>query len=666
MPDSHLRSRRPRRARSGGWLVNLIALVLLAGAGGALDRPVVAASLQDGGAAEPAPVDPGLASPRDALETFVTAMGAEPPDLERARDCLELDAVARDATDDLAIRLYRILNRIEWIDFEADASLPGPTDVAEWPDDQTTWRFFPRESEARRGSSMDLGVWLTNRTRRDEVRTLAPAARIELHRGVDGAWRFSAATVASIEQLWAVLSPLDPVLLPGGGERLTVAERIQQLFPATLRTGGVLGVEPWQWASLAILIFLGLSLDLIVRLLLASLSRRIICRRGGEVEAQTLRRAVRPFGMAAAAIFWLQVIKLLGLPNHALLVLGPAIRLYAMLAFVWAAFRVTDVVGEYFAGRAAATENRFDDLVVPLLRKTVKIIIGIFGLIYIAASFDVEIGPLVAGLGIGGVGFAFAAKDTLENIFGSVTVILDRPFQVGDWVVIGETEGTVEELGLRSVRVRTFYNSLVTIPTANLVRARVDNYGQRKYRRWKTHLNIMYETSPDRVEAFCEGIRELIRLHPYTRKDYYQVWLHQFGPHSIDILVYMFFEAPEWSTELRERHRLMLDIMRMAERIGVQFAYPTQRLVLERGTPAETADGLPEADAAVDPLSYGHDVLARRRGRQLVREMTRDERWRRRVPPPHRFSAGDELDDEEAEDGGTPDSQIESRIGGDG
>lgn len=647
-------------------MVILVGLVLLASGAAGLDRSASAWASQDADGDLATAVDPGLASPLDTLETFVTAMGADSPDLERARACLEFDAVARDATSDLAILMYRILNRIEWIDFIADASLPGPAEVADWEDDRTNWRFFPRDAEARRGAAMDLGIWLTNRTRHVEVRSLAPAARIELHRGADGAWRFSAATVASIEDVWALLAPLDPVQLPGGGERLTVAERIQQLFPATLQTGGVLGVEPWQWASLVILIFLGLSLDLVVRLILAALSRSVIRRRGGEVEARSVRRAVRPFGMAVAAIFWLQVVKLLGLPNDALLVLGPAIRLYAMLAFVWAAFRVTDVVGEAFAGRAAATENRFDDLVVPLLRKTVKIIIGVFGLIYIAASFDVQIGPLVAGLGIGGVGFAFAAKDTLENIFGSVTVILDRPFQVGDWVVIGETEGTVEELGLRSVRVRTFYNSLVTIPTANLVRARVDNYGQRKYRRWKTHLNIMYETPPERVEAFCEGIRELIRLHPYTRKDYYQVWLHQFGPHSIDILVYMFFEAPEWSTELRERHRLMLDIMRMAERLGVQFAYPTQRLVLEQVAPPATPSGLPDPETDADPLSYGHDVMARRRGRQIVREMTREERWRQRVPAPHRFRDGHELDLEDDEEGEGPDTQIESRIGGDG
>jgi small-conductance mechanosensitive channel len=121
---------------------------------------------------------------------------------------------------------------------------------------------------------------------------------------------------------------------------------------------------------------------------------------------------------------------------------------------------------------------------------------------------------LLAGLGIGGIAFALAAKDTVENLFGSVTVLVDRPFQVGDWVVIGDQEGTVEEIGFRSMRLRTFYNSRITIPNSLLVKSAVDNLGARRYRRVKCMIGVQYDTPPDRIEAFCEGIRELIRRHP--------------------------------------------------------------------------------------------------------------------------------------------------------
>ena len=199
-----------------------------------------------------------------------------------------------------------------------------------------------------------------------------------------------------------------------------------------------------------------------------------------------------------------------------------------------------------------------------------------FGLIYGAQSLHINIVPLITGLGIGGLAFAFAAKDTIENFFGSIAVILDRPFEVGDWVVIDGTEGTVVELGFRSTRIRTFYDSLITVPNAALVRATVDNYGRRRYRRWKTYIGIQYDTPPEKMVQFVEGIRQIIRDHPHTRKDYFHVYYNQFGASSLDILLYVFHEVPDWSVELQERERLFIDIFKLAADVGVSFAFPTQ------------------------------------------------------------------------------------------
>ena len=246
-------------------------------------------------------------------------------------------------------------------------------------------------------------------------------------------------------------------------------------------------------------------------------------------------------------------------------------------------------------------------------------------------------------MGSGGLAFAFAAKDTVENFFGSIAVIADRPFEVGDWVVIDDTEGTVESLGLRSTRIRTFYNSQITVPNAELVRARVDNYGRRNIRRYKTMLNLAYNTPPARIEAFCEGVRELIRQHPYTHKESYHVWLNQFGAHSLDVLVYMFFQTPDWATELRERHRLMLDVLRLGDRLGVEFAYPTQTLHLRRAG---------QDVAAASPVDEHADEesQSRQAGRLLAAEMVSDisvhernaEPVRFEAPPPPMLSAPDE------------------------
>jgi MscS family membrane protein len=122
---------------------------------------------------------------------------------------------------------------------------------------------------------------------------------------------------------------------------------------------------------------------------------------------------------------------------------------------------------------------------------------------------------------------------------------------------------------------------LVTLPNANLITSSVDNFGKRSYRRMSHKLKITYHTPPDKIEAFCEGIREIVRLHPYMRKDYYQVYFNGYSDSALEILVYVFWETPDWNTELREKHRFLLDVLRLANRMQIDFAYPTQTVFLK-------------------------------------------------------------------------------------
>jgi len=581
----------------------------------------------------------GLETPAEAVRTFLDAMRAEPPDYDRAIACLDLSGVPEDAGRQQAIKLYGIIIRIEDVKAEHGRWLS----MYLHPGRERTVVFFPRQRT----------VTPQARRRHEQLqRLLSPGESIVLAQSAGVGWRFSADTVGVIESLYDKLKDEPAVAGDMRDEReLSAALWFEDQLPAWALQR-VLGLKYWQWLGLLILIFIGMVLDFTVRFWLRVVSRRAIERRGGEAKAESIKRTVRPFGLAVMALFWLLLLRVLELPPGASAVLHPAARLFFTLAAVWALFRVIDLIGELAIARAARTATKFDDLLVPLVRKTVKIFIAVFGLIYVADSLHISIVPLLTGLGIGGVGFAFAAKDTLEHFFGSVTVIADRPFQVGDWVLIGDTEGTVEEVGFRSTRIRTFYNSLVTIPNGNLVRAVVDNYGKRKYRRWSTHINLTYDTPPEKLEAFCEGLRELVRLHPYTRKDYYQIWLHQFGAHSLDVLLYVFWQTPDWQTELRERHRLLMDVLRLADRLGVEFAFPTQTLHVYK----EEEEG--EHRAAEAP-GRGEEVVAQRSGRVAARDVTAAASWREKKPPPYRFKYAGESEDEDE------DTQIESKIGGD-
>ena len=185
---------------------------------------------------------------------------------------------------------------------------------------------------------------------------------------------------------------------------------------------------------------------------------------------------------------------------------------------------------------------------------------------------------LFAFLLIGGLAFALAAQDTIKNFFGSLMIFIDKPFQIGDWITSSNIDGTVEEVGFRSTRIRTFRNSVISVPNGALADLTIDNNGLRQYRRFRTIIKITYDTPADVVEMYVEGLKKLLHAHPATNKENYEIHFNDLGDSSLDILFYVFFEAPTWSDELRCRQEMLLQIMKLTEHLGIEFAFPTQTM----------------------------------------------------------------------------------------
>jgi MscS family membrane protein len=537
--------------------------------------------------AQEAPSEVDLSSPRATMRTLLDALprdGAH--DARAAAACLDLSglpALTAGKRAELAYQLKEIIDRTRLVDFLEIPAVP----VGD------PWVFHEFGSGSVVISQTDPP---------------------------DGPWLFSAGTVAAIGEM---LEEARGRLRVAGREHVpfgvSQALWLRSKMPDTLREKGFL-LEHWQWLVLLVLSVLGIVVERLVILIVPALFRRQLRKKSLDVGATTARTGLRPFAVLAMALVWMALIGWAGLPPHADRFLQAAVRFLAALAGVWSAYCLVDVVSDVLARRARATETKFDDLLVPLFRKSLKVFVTVVGLVFIASVLQIKVTSLLAGLGLGGIAFALAAKDTVANLFGSVTIILDRPFHVGDWVRIDDSEGTVEEVGFRSTRVRTFYDSQITIPNGTLISAVVDNMGARRYRRIKTLIGLTYDTPPDKIEAFCVGVRELIRRHPYTRKDYYHVYLNAFAPSSLDVLLYTFVETPDWGTELREKHRLFADIIRLAERLEVEFAFPTQTVHLAR-------EGEPAAEEQAVDSEAGRDHAAR-----IVEETLGGEK-----PPPVRF-----------------------------
>ncbi|MBK7124406.1 MAG: mechanosensitive ion channel family protein [Dehalococcoidia bacterium] len=239
------------------------------------------------------------------------------------------------------------------------------------------------------------------------------------------------------------------------------------------------------------------------------------------------------------------------------------------------------IVGNYLLDKAALTETRLDDQLIPLVRQTANVFVVLVGALFVLSNLDVDVGALIAGLGIGGLAVALAAQDTIKNLLGGITVLADRPFQVGDWIVVGDVEGTVEKVGFRSMRVRTFKDSLITVPNGQLTDHVVDNMGVRAFRRYDTTLRLPLSSTPDQVQAFCEGVRALLHANERVRQDYFFCEFERIGESTIEILLYCFFAAPDWGTELRAKHILNLDILRLADSLGLRLATPASTVQLD-------------------------------------------------------------------------------------
>lgn len=383
-----------------------------------------------------------------------------------------------------------------------------------------------------------------------------------------------------------------------------------------------LGLKGWKWLALAVVLLASFVVRRMVGRVVASQGRRLMRRLGVVWGEELLARGARPIGILAGAWVVTVLTPPLRLPVRLSQLIMVTAQTVMAIAAVWALVRLVDLFSAWLEERSKRTDTKLDDQLVPLIRRALKMFAVAVGSIFVLQNLNIDVTGLVAGFGVGGVAVALAAKDTIANLFGSATIFGSRVFQIGDWVTVDGAEGIVESVGFRATKIRTFYNSLVTIPNAKVADAAVDNYGARRYRRCRTIVGLTYDTTPEQMQAFVEGTRAIIQANPYTRKDYYEVHFHNFGASSLDVLLYFFFEVPSWSEELRQRHNVLLEVIRLAKALGVSFAFPTQTLHLDtvaKETPMEHAAIKNPAELAAAATAFGPEgEMARPQGPRIT------------------------------------------------
>jgi MscS family membrane protein len=492
--------------------------------------------------------------PRDTMQTFMTSLddykeGVKNNDkhlMKRINDavrCFNFEGMVGITSDyrrETAILTREIIDRTIVVDYELV------------PDDPTrlSWRL------------KDTNIWTTQVDAGDRR----------------GQHLFSRNTIEQIRTDWEMVKR-DPYLKEGGQGALYSEPWVAQYVPDWAKAKFLI-VANWQWLGLFVSILLGLVLKVVAQHLL-HLAKRFTSKTKAQWDDKIADAIERPVGLLVASLFWIASLRILQFSGMMLTVMSLIAQIILSIAMIWMIYKLTEVLTDHLKTLAARSDSALDDHLVPLINRALKIFIVIIGILVMFQNLGINVMSVLAGLGLGGLAFALAARDMCANLFGSVMIFLDRPFSIGDWVLIGENEGTVEDIGFRSTRVRTFYNSVISIPNATVANADIDNMGAREFRRIKAFFGLTYDTPPEKMEAFLEGVKNIVEANEYTRKDYYHVVFNGYGNSSLDVMLYCFLKVPDWATELVERQNIYLEILRLASEIGVDFAYPTQSLHIE-------------------------------------------------------------------------------------
>jgi len=258
----------------------------------------------------------------------------------------------------------------------------------------------------------------------------------------------------------------------------------------------------------------------------------------------------------------------------------------AAIAVAYAIYRLVDVIEYYLQRWTSKTKTKLDDMLVPVVRKSLRITIAIVATIYIIDNIlDQDVGAILLGAGVGGIAIALAAKDTIANFFGSVTIFTDRPFQIDELVKIGEHLGPVEEVGFRSTKIRTLQGHLVTVPNSVIANSMVENIGRRRFIRRTSNITITYDSGQRGAKRAVEIIKEVLAGVPEINTDPERpprVYFSDFNDWSLNIYMSYWVKPPDYWLYHQVNERVNLEIMKRFEAEKIEFAFPSQTLYVKK------------------------------------------------------------------------------------
>lgn len=547
---SKLAVHRALRLLLAGAVAVVFSFVATATASAQAKAPALAASIERKETEEEA-----TDSPRESMRRFIDL--AERGRFQEASIYLDLTRGTEKRAVELTSQLYAVLSQRLLVDPETLSPLA----------EGRTGDGLPNGTEELGKITDAKGHPLAIRLVRRESKAVDDEAR----------WVFSQSTVAAVPALYGALRD----------------RWARERLPPSLLAQGPLALYYWQWLALPILAALCLAAGRVLSFLTEIVARKLLSKRGWCGRLVDGLKSPLTIGWSVAFFaIWTPYLALALRPDD---VLDRCVRAVAYLTFFWALLRVVSVFGDEVAhaewARTRPSARSLSSVGVSLG----KVIVAALALMVALTELGYPVTSVIAGLGIGGVALALAAQKTVENLFGSLSILADQPFRVGDTIRIDTIEGAVESIGLRSTRVRTAERTLFICPNGKLADMRIESLGPRDRMRLFTKLQLTRGTTMAQIRSVTFEVKNALATHSLVRKEEISVRLTAIGEASYDIEIATALETLDGELFAKVREELLMKYVEIVEQAGAKIAVPARELVGASLTSTPTANGTPPA-----------------------------------------------------------------------
>jgi MscS family membrane protein len=370
------------------------------------------------------------------------------------------------------------------------------------------------------------------------------------------------------------------------------------LWDKTINYELVTGNPVWRFAMILIVLIITLAVGRIIQFFIENYAKRLEKKKGENTLSLILNCLTKPIAVAVYAIgLHFAMLCLVfdnpataetieGLSNDIETIWIRVAEAVAAIAFAYGIYRLVDVVEHYLIKLTSKTHTKLDDMLVPVVRKSLRITISIVAAIFIIDNIlGQDVKSILLGAGVGGIAIALAAKDTVANFFGSVTIFADRPFQIDERIKINGYDGPVEEVGFRSTRIRTLDGHLVTVPNSMVTNSIVENIGKRPFIKRIANITITYDSGFDKTQKAVEIVKDVLAHTKEITSDPERpprVFFSDFNDWSLNINITYWVKPPDWWLYQEVNERVNFEIMKRFEEQGIEFAFPTQTLYIKK------------------------------------------------------------------------------------